>query len=75
MKRFFLLIGFSLPALLSFAQIAVEKFYLAEDDLTAVNPATEQFDQNGERCALIKIETSQKGFAFDVGTLGITKVE
>lgn len=55
--------------------ISVAGFYLATNDLTANTYGTEQFDQNGERCALIKIETTQKGFAFNVGTLGVTKVE
>ena len=32
-------------------------------------------DQNGDKCALIKVQTTQKGFIFDVGSAGITKVD
>lgn len=57
------------------AQIAVENFYLNESDMTALMAETEVFDMNGQRCALIKVETTQRGFTFDVGTLGVMKVE
>ena len=43
--------------------------------MTAMMPGTEFHDQNGERAALIKIETSNNGFTFDVGTLGVANVE
>ncbi|MDE5822442.1 MAG: PEGA domain-containing protein [Paramuribaculum sp.] len=46
-----------------------------EADQTAnVNP-TMRTDINGEKCALIKIATTQKNFSFDVGSLGITHTE
>ena len=32
-------------------------------------------DQNGEKCALIKVVTNQEGFAWEAGILGITNVE
>ena len=32
-------------------------------------------DQNGERAALIKIVTTERGFSFDGGTLGIVATE
>ena len=32
-------------------------------------------DQNGEKCALIKVVTDQKGFAWEAGMLGITEVK
>lgn len=54
--------------------LAVESFALAETDLTANTPGTIVHDQNGEVCALIKVETTQKGFTFDVGVLGISEV-
>ncbi|MEE0974347.1 MAG: PEGA domain-containing protein [Muribaculaceae bacterium] len=46
-----------------------------EADQTANVKPTMVDDQNGEKCALIKIATTQKNFTFDVGTLGITKTE
>lgn len=54
--------------------LAVESFELAPTDLTANTPGTMVYDQNGHVCALIKIETTQKGFRFDVGVLGVTSV-
>ena len=54
--------------------IGVASFRLAENDLTANLQGTQVLDQNGNTCALIKVETTQTGFAFDVGIMGITKV-
>ncbi len=54
--------------------IAVESFELAQTDLTANTPGTMERDQNGELCALIKVETTQKGFTFDVGVMGVVSV-
>lgn len=45
------------------------------NDQTARLDATKVYDQNNELCALIKVETDQKGFIFDVGMLGVTKVD
>lgn len=54
--------------------ISVTEFYLDEKDLTA-NGRRAVEDQNGDKCALIRVQTTQKGFSFDVGSAGITKVE
>ena len=54
--------------------LAVESFVLAETDLTANMEGTTVRDQNGEICALIKVEATQKGFTFDVGILGVAAV-
>ena len=54
-------------------KISVANFHLDEHDLTAVNPGTMVLDQNGDKCALIKIFTTQTGFTFDVGSLGVVK--
>lgn len=56
-------------------KITVTNFYLAENDLTAQNKKTAVEDQNGDKCALIRVQTTQKGFTFDVGTAGIQKTE
>ena len=53
--------------------ISVTEFYLDESDLTANREKVE--DQNGDKCALIRVQTTQKGFLFDVGSAGITKIE
>jgi len=54
--------------------ISVTEFYLDEKDLTA-NGRHAVEDQNGDKCALIRVQTTQKGFHFDVGSSGITKIE
>ena len=46
-------------------EMSVQSFYLAETDLTANTPGTMREDQNGDLCALIKVETSHDGFSFD----------
>ena len=55
-------------------ELSVQSFMLAETDLTANTPGTMVQDQNGNVCALIKVETTQKGFTFDVGVLGVMSV-
>ena len=75
MKKFLLFIIFSIFCFsTSIAQIAVESFRILPTDQTAriTDPV---IDQNGEKCALIKVATSQTGFVWEGGMLGITKVE
>ncbi len=74
--RVVLTVLFTLFAVLTQAQkISVTNFYLAENDLTAQNKKTAVEDQNGDKCALIRVQTTQKGFTFDVGSAGIQKIE
>lgn len=54
-------------------QISVSDFHLMGDDQTAKAAETKEIDQNGEVAALIKVKTSQTGFTFDGGALGIVK--
>lgn len=56
-------------------ELAVQSFMLAETDLTANTPGTMVQDQNGNVCALIKVETTVDGFSFDVGSLGVSQVK
>lgn len=63
----------ALPALSQ--QISVESFTPLENDLTANTAGTMKKDQNGKTCALIKVVTSEKGFNFDVGILGVVATE
>ena len=76
MRRLFTLIHIFLfiPAILLGQELSVQSFYLADKDLTANTPGTMVKDQNGEVCALIKVEATQKGFTFDVGVLGVTTI-
>jgi hypothetical protein len=52
----------------------VASFRLLESDLDAKQNFPER-DQNGNLCAIIKVVSTQTGFAFDNGTLGITKTK
>lgn len=56
-------------------QIVIQDFRLDEKDLTANTKGTTVLDQNGQKCALLKIETTQTGFSFDTGMLGVVKTE
>lgn len=56
--------------------IAVKGFKLVENDLTAQNPMTKRVDSSsGEPCALIRVQTTEKGFAFDVGSFGVEHID
>ncbi|MGM9796949.1 MAG: PEGA domain-containing protein [Parabacteroides sp.] len=69
-----LLAGLLLNGPSLFAQdITVTNFYMADHDLTASDAPVH--DQNGNICALIRVQSTMKGFHFDVGSLGVQKVE
>ena len=70
-----LLVLIFLPNLLCAQNISVASFQLLETDLTANTHGFMERDQNGEVAALIKIVTTEKGFVFDGGMVGITKVK
>ncbi len=53
--------------------IGVSSFRLLERDLTATIEGTTELDQNGDKAALIKVVTTQTGFEFDCGILGVVK--
>jgi len=54
--------------------ISVKSFKVLPGDMDArVNYPVK--DQNGEKCALIKVVTDQEGFVWEGGMLGVTKVE
>ena len=76
MKRiasFLILLAITLT--LAAQNISVASFTLDEKDLTANLSGTSVEDQNGQKCALLRIQTTEKGFTFDVGVLGIQKVD
>ena len=76
MKKLFLSLFFVFSSLSLFAyEIVVKSFEYAPFDQTANSPKTERIDQNNERCALIKVETTEKGFNFNVGILGVWEVD
>lgn len=55
--------------------ISVSSFRILDTDLTANTTGTMEKDQNGETAALIKVVTTQTGFTFDGGALGIVKTK
>ena len=55
--------------------ISVISFKLLDTDLTANTRGTQKLDQNGEKAALIKIVTPERGFLFNGGSLGIVGTE
>lgn len=61
-------------AWLSAQNISVKSFRLLDTDLTANFLETQEIDQNGEVAALIKVITTETGFMFDVGALGIVRL-
>lgn len=76
MRRLYTILLILLFALSMQAQsLVVQSFRMDEQDLTANTAGTTIFDQNGHKCALIKVETTQTGFSFDAGSLGVTKTE
>ena len=69
------LLCLSVPIQMMAQGMKVVDFKLLENDLTANTRGTEKMDQNGERSALIKIQTPERGFTFDGGSLGIVATE
>ncbi|MDY0198696.1 MAG: PEGA domain-containing protein [Tenuifilaceae bacterium] len=71
MKSFSLLLLALSIAFISYSQnINVKSFRLLENDLDARVHSPKR-DQNNEVCAIIKVVTTQTGFSFDVGSLGV----
>ena len=64
-----------MPMSLLAQKMNVQSFSFQSNDMTANLEGTIVYDQNDNKCALIKIETTEKGFTFDVGVLGIVKTE
>ncbi|MEI6580396.1 MAG: hypothetical protein WCN92_13170, partial [Eubacteriales bacterium] len=63
---FLLMSGLTLPA----QQISVKSFRVLSNDLDA-RASYPKEDKNGEKAALIKIVTTETGFEFDGGMIGI----
>ena len=72
MKRFTLLTFLMFAFFGAFAQnISVKSFQALPMDMTASSLEGKRVDQNGQVAALIKIVTTETGFVFEGGTLGI----
>ena len=75
MRKLLTILLLSISSIALAQEMSVKSFYLAENDLTANTPGTMVYDQNGNVCALIKVESTLDGFSFDVGTLGVSEVK
>lgn len=75
MKQVFLLLFLYLFSLqLNAQEIKVESFNILEKDLDA-SVHYPKDDMNGNRAAIIKVVTSETGFTFDTGSVGIVATE
>ena len=74
--RYLILLWLMCITYISYSQsISVSNFKLLDTDLTANTAGTMELDQNGETAALIKVVTTQTGFTFDGGSMGIVKTK
>ena len=73
MKKIFLIVIVILSFFKVSAQnnISVKSFRPLVGDMTTTSAEGKRIDQNNEVCALIKIVTTEKDFAFEGGALGI----
>ena len=71
-KSLLLILVFIVTSVFS-QSISVKSFRLLENDLTANTAGTMEKDQNGETAALIKVVTTQTGFSFDCGSMGVVR--
>lgn len=70
MKRFvilFFILGFC--HILSGQNLYVQSFLSDDHDLTAITEGTIVYDKNGNKCALIKVETTLDGLSFNTGSI------
>ena len=74
-KTLLLLVCLFTTCLYAQNNIKIAKFGMLETDLTANTFSTQKLDQNGEKAALIKIQSPDQGFTFDGGSLGIVARE
>ncbi len=71
LKTFFLLLLLGCCMAMSAQSISVKSFQALPMDMTALSLEGKRIDQNGEVAALIKIVTTETGFTFEAGALGI----
>ena len=74
-KKLLFIALFALPQYVWADGINVLSFKLLENDRTANARGTERRDMNGDKAALIKIVTSERGFTFNGGSIGIVATE
>ena len=70
MKTLFFVLLLLIPGLLEAQQLSVKSFQKLENDLSA-RGSEGRMDQNGDKCAIIKVVTNEKGFVFEPDALGL----
>ncbi len=73
LRRVLLMLCVFVTTTLSAQNISVASFKMLPNDLTANTHGTMEKDFNGEVAALIKVVTTEQGFVFDGGMVGIVK--
>ncbi len=56
-------------------ELQIADFRLDETEQTANRAGSEKFDIDDNPCALLRLQTSEKGFVFDTGTIGFCEVD
>jgi hypothetical protein len=74
LKRIFVTFLVLCSSWCAYSQLSVASFRALPNDLSARVNETKLLDSNGEVCAIIKVVTTQTGFSFDCGIVGIHKV-
>ena len=76
MKKYIVFVFLFLSSIFVCAQnISVKSFRSLSMDMTASSLEGKRVDQNGDVAALIKVMTTEKGFLFEGGVLGIVDVQ
>ena len=70
MRTLFLAILLLLSGWVEAQQLSVKSFRKLENDLSA-RGSEGRMDQNGDKCAIIKVVTNEKGFVFEPDALGL----
>ena len=70
MKTLFFVLLLLIPGLLEAQQLSVKSFQKLDNDLSA-RGGEGRMDQNGDKCAIIKVVTNEKGFVFEPDALGL----
>ena len=70
-KSLLILVFLVFSLALNAQNISVADFQLRLTDMTATSKEGKRIDQNGQPAALIRIETTERGFVFEAGALGI----
>ncbi|MCQ2344651.1 MAG: leucine-rich repeat protein [Paludibacteraceae bacterium] len=75
MRKLFTLVLLLSQLALNAQQFSISEFYENKNDNTASKEGTKIVINYNELCALIKVQTTLKGFVFDGGSIGVESVD